>query len=72
MITQSSTMSVVSSPRLKSPAIHIITIIPIPQPSIIMTTLPCGVLTDALAGAPVPGVGMQTKTDAMAKLWPDA
>ena len=51
MTTQTSTTRLASNPSPKSPATHIITIIPIPQPSIIMTNLPHGVLTDALAGS---------------------
>ena len=49
MTTQTSTTRLASNPSPKSPATHIITIIPIPQPSIMMTNLPRGVLTDARA-----------------------
>jgi hypothetical protein len=55
-------MSVASSPRLNRPAAHIITIILIPQPSIIMTNpYPSGVQMDAPIQAPVPGTGMETR-----------
>jgi len=60
MITQSSTISVVSRPRLKSPAIHIITIIPVPQSCIIMARLhSSGVV---LAHAHTPGITADTET----------
>ena len=66
MITQSSTISVVSSPRLKSPAIHIITIIPVPQACIIMVHLhSSGVV---LAHVHTPGIMADTKAQAGATI----
>jgi hypothetical protein len=65
-------MSVVSSPRLKSPAIHIITIIPVPQSCIIMARLhSSGVV---LAHAHTPGVtaGTERQADATIELGRDA
>jgi len=66
MITQSSTMRVTSSPRLKSPPIHIITIIPVPQSCIIMAHLhSSGVV---LAHVHTPGITTDTETQAGATI----